>query len=168
MTLYAFALFVHVVGALLLSTAFTAEGIALFQLRRATTGAGVRQWEGVAGLARVFGPVSVVTILASGLYMMVTSWGWVPWLAVGLFAWVLIAVLGAVNGIRMSVIVRQIAGDAPPGTGLQSRGFVISWLTRLLMAAGIYSNVIRVLVPLVADPEQVEAGLEILDGALAA
>ena len=38
----------------------------------------------------------------------------------------------------------------------------------LLMAAGIYSNVIRVLVPLVADPEQVEAGLEILDGALAA
>jgi hypothetical protein len=137
MTLYAFALFVHVVGALLLSTAFTAEGIALFHLRRATTGAGVRQWEGVAGLARVFGPASVVTILASGLYMMVTSWGWVPWLAVGLFAWVLIAVLGAVNGIRMSVIVRQIAGDAPPGTGLQSRGFVISWLTRLLMAAGI-------------------------------
>ncbi len=36
------------------------------------------------------------------------------------------------------------------------------------MAAGIYSNVIRVLVPLVADSEQVEAGLEILDGALAA
>ncbi|MDX6567638.1 MAG: hypothetical protein QOH15_216, partial [Gaiellales bacterium] len=37
----------------------------------------------------------------------------------------------------------------------------------LLMAAGIYSNVIRVLVPLVADEEQIEAGLEILEGALA-
>jgi 4-aminobutyrate aminotransferase/(S)-3-amino-2-methylpropionate transaminase len=37
----------------------------------------------------------------------------------------------------------------------------------LLMAAGIYSNVIRVLVPLVADEDQVEAGLEILDSALA-
>jgi hypothetical protein len=69
--------------------------------------------------------------------MMVTSWGWVPWLAVGLFAWVLIAVLGAVNGIRLSVIVRQVVEGAPPGTGLQSRGFVISWLTRLAMAAGI-------------------------------
>jgi hypothetical protein len=78
-----------------------------------------------------------VTILASGLYMMVTSWGWVPWLAVGLFAWVLIAVLGAVNGIRMSLIVRHIDGDAPPGTGLQSREFVISWVTRLAIAVGI-------------------------------
>jgi 4-aminobutyrate aminotransferase / (S)-3-amino-2-methylpropionate transaminase / 5-aminovalerate transaminase len=37
----------------------------------------------------------------------------------------------------------------------------------LLMAAGIYSNVIRVLVPLVAEREQIDAGLEILDGALA-
>ena len=37
----------------------------------------------------------------------------------------------------------------------------------LLMAAGIYSNVIRVLVPLVAEPEQIDAGLEILDGAIA-
>jgi hypothetical protein len=137
MTLYAFALFVHIVGALLLSTAFTAEGIGLFHLRRATSSAGVRQWEGVAGLARVFGPASVVTILASGLYMMVTSWGWVPWLAIGLFAWVVIAVLGAVNGIRMSVTVRQSVGGAPPGTGLQSRAFLISWLTRLSIAAGI-------------------------------
>ena len=39
--------------------------------------------------------------------------------------------------LELADAVRQIAGDAPPGTGLQSRGFVISWLTRLLMAAGI-------------------------------
>jgi hypothetical protein len=137
MTLYAFALFVHIVGSLLLCAAFTAEGIGLFQLRRATTGNGVRQWEGVTGLARVFGPASVVTILASGLYMMISSWGWVPWLAVGLFAWVLIAVLGAVNGIRLSITLRQIATEASPGTSLQSRGFVVSWLTRLSIAVGI-------------------------------
>ena len=95
MTLYAFALFIHIVGSLLLCTAFTAEGIGLLQLRRATTGSAVRQWEGILGLGRVFGPASVVTILASGLYMMISSWGWVPWIAVGLFAWVLIAVLGS-------------------------------------------------------------------------
>jgi hypothetical protein len=137
MTLYAFALFVHIVGSLLLTTAFTAEGIALFQLRRATTGDGVRQWEGVASLARVFGPASVVTILASGLYMMVMSWGWVPWLAVGLLAWVLIAVLGAVNGIRMSVTVRQVIAGATQISSLRRRSFVISWLARLSIAAGI-------------------------------
>ncbi|MHB8487976.1 MAG: hypothetical protein ACYDCS_00685 [Candidatus Dormibacteria bacterium] len=137
MTLYAFALFVHIVGSLLLCTAFTAEGIGLFHLRRAATGVGVHQWEGVVGLGRVFGPASAVTILASGLYMMVTSWGWVPWLAVGLFAWVLIAVLGATNGISLSMTVRQIAAGAATGTGLRSRGFVISWFTRLSLAVGI-------------------------------
>ena len=137
MTLYAFALFIHILGSLLLCTAFTAEGIGLLQLRRATTDSAVRQWEGVLGLGRVFGPASVVTILASGLYMMISSWGWVPWIAVGLFSWVLIAVLGAVNGIRLSLTIRQLPVGAAPGTSLQSPAFVISWVTRLSIAVGI-------------------------------
>jgi hypothetical protein len=137
MTLYAFALFVHIVGSLLLCTAFTAEGIGLIQLRRASSDAAIQQWEGVIGLGRIFGPASVVTILASGLYMMISSWGWVPWIAVGLFAWVLIAVLGAVNGIRLNLTVRQISAGALPRTAVQRRAFVISWLTRLSLAVGV-------------------------------
>src|SRR5580692_7834508 len=137
MTLYAFALFIHILGSLLLCTAFTAEGIGLLQLRRATTDSAVRQWDGVLGLGRVFGPASVVTILASGLYMMISSWGWVPWIAVGLFSWVLIAVLGAVNGIRLSLTIRHLPAGAAPGASLQSASFVISWVTRLSIAVGI-------------------------------
>jgi hypothetical protein len=137
MTLHAFALFIHILGSLLLCTAFTAEGIGLLQLRRATTDSAVRQWEGVLGLGRVFGPASVVTILASGLYMMISSWGWVPWIAVGLFSWVLIAMLGAVNGIRLSLTIRHLPAGAAPGTGLQSPSFLISWVTRLSIAVGI-------------------------------
>jgi hypothetical protein len=137
MTLYAFALFVHIVGSLLLCTAFTAEGIGLLQLRRAGSIADIRRWEGVLGLGRVFGPASVVTILASGLYMMISSWGWVPWLAVGLFAWVLIAVLGAVNGIRLSLSLRRIIAGAAPLAGLQGRAFVVSWMARISIAIGI-------------------------------
>jgi hypothetical protein len=137
MTLYAFALFIHIVGSLLLCTAFTAEGIGLLQMRRASSDTAIQQWEGVIGLGRIFGPASVVTILASGLYMMISSWGWVPWIAVGLFAWVLIAVLGAVNGIRLSLTVRQISAGALPRTAVQRRAFVISWLTRLSLAVGV-------------------------------
>ena len=37
----------------------------------------------------------------------------------------------------------------------------------LLMAAGVYSNVIRILVPLVASDEDLREGLDILDGVLA-
>lgn len=137
MTLYSFALFVHIVGALMLFTAFTSEGISLFHLRRATTAAQVREWEGVAGLARIFGPASVVTILASGLYMMFSTWGWVSWIAVGLVAWFLVAVAGAVNGVRLSLVMRQIHEDGADLGGLRARSFVVSWLTRLAVGVGI-------------------------------
>jgi hypothetical protein len=136
-TLYSLALFVHIVGALMLFTAFTAEGISLFHLRRATTSAQVEEWEGVAGLARIFGPASVVAILASGLYMMVSSWGWVAWLAVGLFAWLAVAVMGAINGIRLSLVVRHVRTDGGAFSRLRAPAFVISWLTRLAIGLGI-------------------------------
>lgn len=137
MTLYAFALFLHVVGVLLLFTAFTAEGISLFHLQTATTSAQVKEWQGVAGLARMFGPASVVAILVPGLYMMLTSWGWVPWIAVGLLAWLLIAILGAVNGIRLSLAMRNVAADTATIQQLRSRSFLISWLTRIAIALAI-------------------------------
>lgn len=137
MTLYSFALFLHIVGSLLLIAAFTVEGVGLFHLRRAGTADQVAQWEGVLGLARVFGPASVVAILLPGLYMMFASWGWVPWIAVGLIAWACIAVMGAVNGIRLAMIVRRSAAD-PAGIGrLREPSFVVSWFTRLALAVSI-------------------------------
>jgi hypothetical protein len=136
-TLYALALFLHVVGSLLLFTAFTVEGVGLFHLRRAGTADQVAQWEGVLGLARVFGPASVVAILLPGLYMMFTSWGWVPWIAVGLVAWSLIAVMGAVNGIRLAMIVRRIRADGEMIDRLREPSFVVSWFTRLALAVSI-------------------------------
>ena len=136
-TLYSLALFLHVVGSLLLFVAFTVEGIGLFHLRRATTTDQVATWEGVLGLTRVFGPVSVVTILLPGLYMMFTSWGWVPWIAVGLFAWLAIAVTGAVNGIRLAQIVRRAGANATMIYRLRDPAFAISWFTRLTLALGI-------------------------------
>ena len=36
----------------------------------------------------------------------------------------------------------------------------------MLMGAGIYSNVVRILVPLVVTDEDLQAGLDILDGCL--
>ena len=137
MTLYPFALFIHIVGSLLLFTAFTVEGVGLFNLRRASSADQVAQWEGVLGLVRVFGPASVVAILLPGLYMMFTSWGWVPWIAVGLIAWSLIAIIGAVNGIRLSMIVRSTRSDGSMIDRLREPSFVVSWFTRLALAVSV-------------------------------
>ncbi len=143
MTLYRIALFVHVVGALLLFATLTVEGIGLRSLRRATTVDQARDGGSVVGLTRVVGPFSALAILVPGVYMTASTWGWVAWIIVGLAGWLLIAVLGIVNGIRLTAVSRAATEpglatwerDARPQ--LRDPLFVASWLTRVALALGI-------------------------------
>jgi hypothetical protein len=140
--LYTIALFVHVVGALLLFITFTVEGLGLWLLRRATSAEQAREGGGIAGLTRTVGPASALAILIPGVYMTAVSWGWVAWIVTSLAGWFLIAVVGAVTGIRLAAVTRtaaqaeQPAWDAatPP---LRSPLFLASWLTRVALALGI-------------------------------
>src|SRR5258707_1380128 len=100
MTLYSIALFLHVVGALLLFVTLTVEGVAVLQVRHAAA---------VLGLNRIVGPLSALGVLIPGLYMTATSWGWVAWIVVALASWLAVAVLGAVNGIRIVALERSQA-----------------------------------------------------------
>jgi hypothetical protein len=127
--LYSAALFVHIIGVLLLSTSFTAEGIGLWLMRR---GATALDWRRITSLARIFGPFSVVTILLPGLYMMLSTWGWTAWIAVSIVTWVLIAVLGALNGIRLSLS----AAGSPASVPARAE-FVVSWSTRITIALAV-------------------------------
>jgi len=134
MTLYSIALFLHIVGALLLFTAVTLEGIGLRQMRRASTPEQVREAAAIAGLARTVGPASLVGIAVPGLYMTATSWGWVPWILIGLASWLLVGVSGAVNGIRLASIGRAPAPGPPLPAELAVRiadpMLVTLWLMR--------------------------------------
>jgi hypothetical protein len=89
MSLYSVALFVHIVGALLLFVLLTIEGMAL------------RQGFLAASLNRILGPISALAILVPGLYMVASQWGWKGWIVVGIAAWVLIAAGGAATGIGL-------------------------------------------------------------------
>ena len=133
MSLYPVALFLHVVGALLLFVTLTVEGIALRQLRRAVTADAATGAAAMLRVNRIVGPLSALGVLIPGLYMTATSWGWVAWIVIALVSWVLIAVLGAVNGIRLLALERSQALL----TGVRSPVFLISWLTRVGMALGV-------------------------------
>jgi hypothetical protein len=112
MNLYSIALFVHIVGALLLFVLLTIEGV------------GLRAGFATAQLNRILGPISALAILIPGFYM-ASQLGWKPWVAVGLTSWVLIAVGGAFTGIS---VMRGRMG---------SRTATISWLVRIGMALGV-------------------------------
>ena len=122
MTLYSVALFLHVVGALLLFVTLAVEGVALRQAAPP-----------LLRLNRIVGPLSALGVLLPGLYMAATSWGWVAWIVVALASWLAIAVLGAVNGIRIVALERS--ADRP--TGIRSPMFLISWMTRVGIALGV-------------------------------
>jgi hypothetical protein len=112
MNLYSIALFVHIVGALLLFVLLTIEGV------------GLRAGFATAQVNRILGPISALAILIPGFYM-ASQLGWKPWVAVGLTSWVLIAAGGAFTGIS---VMRGRMG---------SRTATISWLVRIGMALGV-------------------------------
>lgn len=112
MTLYSVALFVHIVGAMLLIALLTLEG---FTLRSGVAG---------AQLNRVLGPISLVAILVPGFYM-ASQTGWHAWTAVGLGAYALIAAGGAYTGV--SVMRGRMSRPAA----------AVSWLVRTGIAIGV-------------------------------
>ncbi len=113
MSLYSVALFIHIVGSLLLFGLLTIEGI------------GLRRGFIAARLNRVLGPISALAILVPGVYMVASQWGWKGWVVVGITSWVLIAVSGALTGISL------LAGR------VNTRTASASWSIRIGMALGV-------------------------------
>ena len=136
MNIYSIALFVHIVGALLLFVLLTIEGV------------GLRAGFATAQANRILGPISALAILIPGIYMVAAGVGWRPWVAVGITSWVLIAVVGAVTGIR---VMRGTMG---------TRTATISWLVRIGMALGVVFD-------MTVKPDAFVAVVAVLAGVLA-
>lgn len=113
MSWYSIALFLHIVGAILLFTLLTVEGVTL------------RSGLVAARLNRVLGPVALVFILVPGFYMVIAEAGWTAWVVVGIATYVLIAALGAVTGINV------MRGRMSPNVA------ATSWLLRTGAALGV-------------------------------
>jgi len=142
MSLYSIALFLHVTGAVLLFAAITVEGIALRLLRRARTAEEARSAAQLLQLNRMVGPLSALGVLIPGLYMTATTWGWVAWILVALAAWALIAVFGAVNGVRIVALARSLATESGAiGPGVRARigepAFIVSYFARVGLVLGV-------------------------------
>jgi hypothetical protein len=133
MSLYSIALFLHIVGALLLFATLAVEGVALRLFHRAAATEAARSAAALLRINRTVGPLAALAILIPGMYMTATTWGGAAWIMVSLVALVVIAVLGAVNGIRILALERTGALLA----GMRNPLFAISWLTRVGIALSV-------------------------------
>lgn len=119
MTLYTFALFLHVLGALALGAANALLLAGLTRTRRASTVAELRLWTGLAeGTGRMM-PLAALLLLVPAVYLVVSAWGWAtPWIDVALGALVVMALLGRVAlGPRLAALhagaLRAAEGPIP-------------------------------------------------------
>lgn len=108
MNIYSIALFLHIVGALLLFAALILEWIGLRQIRSAKLSEQVRAWLGVLNSASKSGFPSMFVTVITGIYMMITVWRWTPWLAVTIGALLLMIVLTRAAAPRLKALGQSL------------------------------------------------------------
>jgi len=117
MTLYALALFVHIVGVLGLFMGIGLQWISVQRLSQVQTVAQVREGTSLIALQERLWPTAALLILLAGIYMTVTAWGWsTPWIDLSLAA-LIVQGAGALINRRLKAILTGIAAtEAPAGT----------------------------------------------------
>lgn len=115
MDVYSIALFLHIVGALGFFVALGLEWTGLREIQNAISPQQVRTWMGILKSARGVGFASMLTAVISGLYMMATAWGSVPWLMVAIGSLVLVVLLSLrLTGPRMAAVGKALAKETSP------------------------------------------------------
>jgi hypothetical protein len=143
MSIYAIALFLHIVGALGFFVALGLEWTGLRQIQRAMTREQVREWMGILKSVRKVGFVSMLTTVITGFYMMLAVWGSVAWITVTLVSLLLVIALSlALTGPRMAAVGRALTTEkgALSNTFHSLANHPLLWIsiqTRVAIALGI-------------------------------
>src|SRR5437667_9147576 len=116
MSFYSIALFLHVSGAI---GYFVGMGTWLFGLATIQRAQRVEQVRSLVQLVGLSGPlfgISVLLLLAAGLYMALTAWSLLTsWIMIGLISLVLLAPLGTAFLEPRRRVIDQLARKAPDG-----------------------------------------------------
>lgn len=165
MNIYSVMLFLHIAGALGSFVTLGLEWTSLHQIKNAVTSEQVRAWISIFNGTRRFGMVSMVTIVAAGIYLMASAWGSQAWIIVTLGAMVLMVVLintftrprtlaiaRAVTDGReeMPPIVRSLANDPLLWISIQTRVAISLGIVFLMtVKPGVGGSLITIVVSIV-------------------
>ena len=144
MTLYEVALFVHIVGVIGAFVGLGIEWEGRARLRKADSVEQVAGFERLGGTLRILQTISGVAILAAGLFMTLSVWGFEPWILTGLTGLVLLVVLGAITGQRTATLMSADEGSSVPAAGRALRDPFIR--ASLHLRTGIALGVVLVMV----------------------
>lgn len=147
MLLYSLILFLHVAGALGIGAALGIEWTGVSRLRRATTMDSARTAMSALLPLRYVGGVSMLLLLASGIYMTAVRWRMQPWIVTALLGMVAMGALGgAMSGKRYGGIGAAMAQarDALDGS-LRQQLLDHTLLVSLHVRTGILASIVMLM-----------------------
>jgi hypothetical protein len=135
-TWYQWALYVHIIGVLMLFIAIGAEALVVWGIGRARTLDEMRVWlRSTKGPEKLF-PLAGALILVAGLYMAITVWHGTPWVDLGLLGLIGFSVAGSVvNGGRFKVLEKATGASGAGALGDDVRRAVANPTLRISLWA---------------------------------
>jgi hypothetical protein len=113
--IYAWFHFLHVLGALGIAATYAVEAAGLVGLRQSVTADEARTWFRTRRWVLLLGPLSLLLVLASGVYSVLVAWGWVGWIQASMTGLLSLAAIGGVlTGIPTARLAPAIARSAGP------------------------------------------------------
>src|ERR1051326_7622584 len=133
MSFYGIALFIHVVGALLLFVAVGLNFLSMLRMRQAEEISRFREWTLLGRQAGRIIPMAILLITGSALYMVLTVWDWgTAWVDVALGTFLAHGVLlPAIENPRLAALqkaAKQIATGPVPAAVLAQARHPLLWL----------------------------------------
>jgi len=114
MNTYSIALFLHIVGALVLFAMLGLEWVGLRQIRNAAYSEQTHVWLGVIKGASKVGFPSMFATVITGVYMMAMVWRWAPWLTVTVGALILMIVFARIAAPRLKALGQSLGAVNDP------------------------------------------------------
>lgn len=143
MTFYATVLFVHIVSMLGIAAALSYEVLILFRLQRCRNVSEAYIWSAAVPGLQALIMISVVSVLASGIYLTIPIKGWrFAWLDIALVSFFAMAPLGesfsaGVRTIRSAVANGNVAAGGKYGSFAPGSALRLSLGVRIAVLLGI-------------------------------
>lgn len=105
---YNIILFLHIIGALLLSAAIAIEWLCVAELRKADSFSSIQKSiNRYSGLNKI-GGIAMLLILVPGIYLMITVWKDAGWIIAGFLGLILIGAIGGILTGRKIIHMKKL------------------------------------------------------------
>jgi hypothetical protein len=154
--IYTWIHFLHVLGALGIAATYAVEAAGLVGLRQSVGAEEARAWLRTRRWVLRLGPLSLLLVLASGIYSILVAWGWAGWIQASMTGLLSLAAIGGLlTGIptaRIAPMIERSAGPLPADlrSAVRAPVLTVSLAMRVAITIGIAFLMVK-------KPERLEA-----------